>query len=353
MIPDNSSKELLQISDGKDITNTDNTMNFADHAGHGLTCGEWWFISTNSLPGDQRSEDSQSLGWTSSPLPRPLTILGFPQLEVTVTSENSESGVLAVRLCDVSEDGKSNLITYGLLNLTHRDGHAPHQIAPLEVGKPYHVTIKCLSIGYTVPEGHRLRVCVAPSYWPICWPPNKQVRLTVSTGLLESQPGTPQGFKTRLVLPVYPREIPDRLHPRPSFPPARPETAILPTVTLRPASYRRHVENDISSELRTFVVTQDWGRTFLEQTGTVTDSSFTARYAMSGGDPLSARVDIDYHQEHEWPDVDGGIKATVHTVSRLWADEDHFHLHHQMAVKLNDCEFFSREWDKDIKRHLV
>ena len=78
------------------------------------------------------------------------------------------SALVAVRLCDVDPDGASLLITRGVLNLNHRDGHADPQ--PLEPGRRYDVTIRLDAIAQRVPAGHRLRVAVSTAYWPWVWP---------------------------------------------------------------------------------------------------------------------------------------------------------------------------------------
>jgi len=72
------------------------------------------------------------------------------------------------RVCDVAQDGASTLITRGVLNLTHRDGHRRPE--PLEPDRRYRVRFPLHAIGYSIPAGHRLRVAIAPTCWPIVWP---------------------------------------------------------------------------------------------------------------------------------------------------------------------------------------
>ena len=100
----------------------------------GLDAGAWCADGgEGDWPGDQRAEDERSLSFTSAPLDEPIEILGFP--EVTLGIEVGRPSALAVvRLCDVDPDGASLLITRGVLNLNHRDGHADAK--PLEPGQP-------------------------------------------------------------------------------------------------------------------------------------------------------------------------------------------------------------------------
>ena len=76
--------------------------------------------------------------------------------------------MIAARLEDVAPDGSSTLVTYGLLNLTHRDGHEhPQALVP---GRMYRVEIALNDIAQAFPAGHRIRLALATSHWPIAWP---------------------------------------------------------------------------------------------------------------------------------------------------------------------------------------
>src|SRR4029450_68229 len=74
-------------------------------------------------PVDQRGEDGRSLTFTSPPLAERIELLGFPEVTLALAGDRPQA-LVAVRLCDVAPDGTSLLVTRGLLNLTHRDGHA-------------------------------------------------------------------------------------------------------------------------------------------------------------------------------------------------------------------------------------
>src|SRR5699024_9758592 len=70
-------------------------------------------------------------------------------------------------------------ITYGLLNLTHRDSDQDPE--PLEPGETYNVRVYLNGIGQRFPAGHRLRVSISTSYWPLAWTPPHQTMVSVST----------------------------------------------------------------------------------------------------------------------------------------------------------------------------
>src|SRR5262249_56178147 len=87
-------------------------------------------------PPDQRAEDGRALSFTSAPLGEPVEILGQPAAVLALAADRPLA-LVSVRLCDVLGDGRSCLITRGLLNLTHRHGH-DH---PLPVLPPHPLTL--------------------------------------------------------------------------------------------------------------------------------------------------------------------------------------------------------------------
>ena len=105
----------------------------------GLEAGRWLvFGSPTDFPPDQRAEDGLSLTFDSDQLERPLEILGFPRLTLTCSADQ-QVGLVAARLCDVEPNGRSALVTRGLLNLAHRDDH--EHPAALEPGSEYPISV--------------------------------------------------------------------------------------------------------------------------------------------------------------------------------------------------------------------
>ena len=72
--------------------------------------------------GDQREDDARSLVFETPPLDEPIEILGAAIVTLEVASDRPIAN-LVVRLCDVHPSGESLRVSYGVLNLTHRDGH--------------------------------------------------------------------------------------------------------------------------------------------------------------------------------------------------------------------------------------
>ncbi len=120
-----------------------------------------------------------------------------------------------VRLTDVAPDGTSAQVSAGVLNLTHRGSHERPQ--PMEPGTIEAVRIELRPAGYRWLPGHRVRVSVASSAWPVIWPSPSACEFALHRG---------QATPSRLILPVVPPAGGPGDAPVPAFkstPPELPE----------------------------------------------------------------------------------------------------------------------------------
>jgi uncharacterized protein len=143
----------------------------------GLQKPEWLPFPPEGMPGEQTPDDRNSLVFDSEPLNADVEILGHPLANIRVAADRRVAK-LALRLCEVTPDGKSWLVTYGLLNLTHRNGH--QQLAPLTPGQAYDVKIELSLIAHRFKRGNRIRLAVSESLWPLVWPSPEIVTLTIT-----------------------------------------------------------------------------------------------------------------------------------------------------------------------------
>src|SRR3546814_6286479 len=65
-------------------------------------------------------------------------------------------------------DGTATRISFGVLNLAHRDGSAEPQ--PMPQSEAVMVTLRLDACGYRIPVGHRLRLSLSNAYWPLVLP---------------------------------------------------------------------------------------------------------------------------------------------------------------------------------------
>ena len=179
-----------------------------------------------------------------------------------------------MRLCAVAPDGASLLVTRGLLNLTHRDGHGEPE--PLEP-RPALRRERAARRDRPRRAGRATRCacpCRAP-YWPWAWPSPEPVTLTLHDG--------------RLLLPVRP----PRDEPEPP-PFAAPEWA-------EPLEVEAHragpdaAASTATTDQRTHEIAFEWDvgghRRRLVEAGTEMDDTNVTTYRIVDGDPLSAAVE--------------------------------------------------------------
>lgn len=130
-------------------------------------------------PQDQRRDDQRSVTFTSAPLAEPLAICGSPVVEVHLETRDPDPTLVA-KLCDVSPDGTSALVTTGWLRVTHRDGH--DREVPVPTDTPLVVAIPLWVTAYRLAAGHRLRLSIATADFPRIWPNAASEPVTIRHG---------------------------------------------------------------------------------------------------------------------------------------------------------------------------
>jgi putative CocE/NonD family hydrolase len=294
----------------------------------GLSGGEYFpFLFGAELPGDQRGDDALSACFDGAPLGETLDIVGAPQLEMDFICDRPQANV-AVRLCDVHPDGASELICYGVLNLTHRHSHeTPEPLVPGEVAR---AVVVLDQIAYRVPSGHSLRVAVSTSYWPMVWPSPEPVTLTL-TG-------------ATLTLPVRPTAEGDEV----SF--EAPEGAEpWRTEETRPASSERRIARDLATGLVTIIANADFGEVRDLDHGLIHGSRVAETFSIHPDDPLSATADFDWEQTFSRGEWDVRTRATV----SMRSTEVAFHVHGLLQAEEGGRVVYSREFEEVIPRGHV
>ncbi|WP_285671882.1 CocE/NonD family hydrolase, partial [Paralimibaculum aggregatum] len=128
----------------------------------------------HELAGDQAADDALSLCFDTAPLAAPLALLGRPVLELAFSVDRPVAQLCA-RLCDVAPDGVSQRISYRPRNLcAHAGFAAPERLVP---GRLYRTEIPLNACGHALAPGHRLRLALSTSYWPVLWPAPERARV--------------------------------------------------------------------------------------------------------------------------------------------------------------------------------
>jgi len=297
----------------------------------GMAAGKWCsYAATPDLPGDQREEDGGALVFESLPLDEPLEILGVAWVDLELCSDK-RTGMVAVRLSDVAPDGKATRVTYGLLNLTHRNSDKNPEY--LEPGKPYTVRVYLNGIGQRFPRGNRLRVSVSSSYWPLAWTPPEAAMISVNPG------------NSYLTLPV--RQPPSRgSEPRFEEPEQGPD---LEVSVLEPSEHNWRLVKDLAVDTSTLEVINDQGRFRIEDTGTEVARSTREWYSFSEDEVHSARGETYTYRQlvrQDW-------NVSVITRTVLTSDAHNFQVHAQLDGYEGDTRVYSQNWAYDIPRDYV
>ncbi|MEX2650260.1 MAG: CocE/NonD family hydrolase [Alphaproteobacteria bacterium] len=293
--------------------------------------GQWCGYGGVDYPLDQREEDGASLVFDSEPLTADLTILGAPEVELDLAVDQPTAFV-AVRLNELRSNGSSLRVTYGVLNLTHRNGHEKPQ--PLEPGKRYSVRLRLNEIGHVFPAGHRLRLAISTAYWPIVWPSPRPVRLAVH----------PAG--SSLSLPVRQRPAADEGI---WFEPAVLGRSTPATILRRPQSSRTLVR-DIATNEVVHTKINDQGRKILDEIGMEVEIVIELVTRIRPDDPTSARVEERHLFAHRHA---GDWDMVSEAKCALSCTETEFLAEATLTVLEGGKPFFLRSWLKRIPRNGV
>ncbi|MEX2649804.1 MAG: CocE/NonD family hydrolase [Alphaproteobacteria bacterium] len=297
----------------------------------GQAAGEWCGHGTGTdLPTDQRIDDAGSLVFDGAPLTERIEILGQPVATLELAADRPVA-MVAVRLNDVAPDGSSSRVTWGLLNLTHRDGH--ESPAPLVPGRRTRVRVPLNDIAQTFPAGHRIRVAVSTAYWPMAWSMPEPVTLTVFAGA------------SSLELPVRaprPEDAKVAFGPPEHAPPMN-ATVLEPG---RAHQVNRRLVTTGESEVE---VVFDLGRVRIDDIGLEYGSWRTETFRIRPDDPTSARAEVVYRFAYRRGDWDAVHESrTIMTATR-----DAFVVHADLDAFDGGRRFYARSEERRIPRDHV
>ena len=298
----------------------------------GLFAGKWCsYAAGPDLAHDQREEDGGALVFDSAPLKEPLEILGAPFVELDLQA-NKPIAMVAVRLSDVARDDKATRVTYGLLNLTHRNSsETPEHLKPEE---RYRVRVQLNDIAQIFPRGHRLRLSLSTSYWPLAWPPPEPVRLTIYSGV------------STLSLPI--RQSGELDAQLPAFGEAEGAPPLAKTM-IEPEHHNWRVIRDLAKDESTLEVINDKGIYRLEAIDLEVQNKTVETYTYQADDFSSVRGEtlcIRSFKRKDW-----SVKTVTRTV--LTSTPTHFHILADLDAYEGDKRVYCTSWDKAIPRDYI
>jgi len=240
-----------------------------------------------------------------------------------------------VRLSDVAPDGTSAQVTAGILNLTHRRSHAEPE--PLEPGHVEEVRVRLRGAGYRFAPGHRIRVSLASSAWPVVWP---------SPFLADFELHGGGATPSRLVLPVIPDAGGPGDLPPPAFKSTPPDA---PDVSLGGSADepRWEILEDVIDGSVTVTI-HDGGSDALHD-GRRLYAAETIWLTARNDQPARTLLDADV--VYRWWEHDHTIEIRARSTQS--SDETMFDLTVDLEVDLDGTSFFARRWEERIPRDLV
>ncbi|WP_434599831.1 CocE/NonD family hydrolase [Streptomyces sp. A5-4] len=292
--------------------------------------GKWAsYNAPPDLPYDQREEDGGSLVFDSDLLTEQVEILGSPTVELELSVSEPIATVVA-RLSDVSPDGPATRVTYGILNLTHRDGTGAPEV--LEPGRRYRATVQLNGVAQVFPPGHRIRLSLSTSYWPLAWPPPRPVMLSVHEGT------------SSLTLPVRPVGEPDELPQKPFGEPEGTQPLINTQLVAPEGSWE--VSRDLVKYKSVLEILKDRGVVRHEDIGLDVGLRAYERYDAIADDFTSVSGESAWTMRFRRDDWN--VRVETRTVLRC--SETEFFINATLDGYEGHRRVFSRTWNETLPR---
>jgi predicted acyl esterase len=310
---------------------TDAVLSIQSPLSVGLFAGKWCsYAESTDLPSDQREEDGGSLIFDTPPLEEDLEILGSPKVELELSS-NKPIATVAVRISDVAPNGRATRVTYGLLNLTHRNSF--EEPAELEENKIYRVAVEMNYVAQKFPAGNQLRLSISSSYWPLAWPPPEPARLKIYLG------------NSVVKLPVRkPRETDNHLRDL-----GKPgNLRELPTTLLVPSHREWEVKHNLATNEVLLHVTNNDPQYRLDDINWTIQKDVTEKYFYKNNNYDTLRGEVTSRRRFKRDDWE----ATTITRTILTSTRTHFRIRATLDAYEEDTRIFSKTWDESIPRDL-
>lgn len=297
----------------------------------GMAGGKWCsYAQPGDQPADQRCEDAGSLTFETAPLTEALEIAGEANLDLSVEVDRAVA-MVAVRLMDVAPDGAATRISYGLLNLTHHAGHeTPQALTP---GQRYRVRVPFKPVAQRFEAGHRVRLAISTSYFPMAWPAPELVTLSVHPG------------ESALELPIRTSWAEDRRLADFAAPESAPGIEI---ETIAPAQSYRRVVQDLGSGRTTLEIAEGAGTYRIVSDDLTIHNQGYERYSVSDDDPTGVTGETVW--EHRMQQ--GAWKMRSVTTTRLNADPLDYHIEARLQTWEGDAPAHEQSWVERVPRHF-
>ena len=289
----------------------------------------WW----GSVAPDQQPMDDESLVYDSHPLAAALEILGRPRVHLPA-SASATRGNWVVRISDVAPDGTVTQVAGAALNGTHRNSaRRPEAIIP---GEQMQLALALHFTSWTFPPGHRIRVAISHSQWPMLWPTREPFRSRLTVG-------GDQGARLSLpVIPAGPERRPEFASP--AGDPELPGFATLDAGNVTGYAALNAIDRDPLTGRARGVARNSGGTRYPWGTERFEE---TLEHQTSDRNPAQSQVLGSYALSQNLND---GRTLRFEQTVRLRSDWDNFHLRFERRAYLNGTLFREKLWEESIPR---
>lgn len=326
-------RQVWLTPDGLSDRPSDGVMSIRSPQALGMLSGDYMPLSDDpakaQMPGDQRTEDAGSLCFDTGPLSESFDIIGTSTIDFEV-STSANSGLLAVRLCDVDENGASTLITYGIVNLSQRDGR--EVCAEVVPGNIYRIRYDLNDVAHRLVKGHRLRVAVSNAMWPMAWPvsDNHDLSLYLSNCCV--------GLPVADLTPSDPMRM--------LF--LQPSVAVPSEVTINEAAKpSRSISHDLTTGKKTLTIREDFGSSMIASADVTVTGFKQDKFEISDDDVLSAVAEYQFSMGYAREGWDVSTRGQM----TMTCDRNSFFLRGDLRAFEDGAEIFQRSWDETIPRN--
>ena len=293
--------------------------------GYGIATGLWWGEPT----GDLRPDDAGSLVFDGPVLREEFVIAGMPRVRLRVSATAPLAHWVA-RLEDVQPDGSVSLVAGKLLNGSQRRSRLAPE--PLEPGKVYDLEFDMHFTTWTFKAGHRVRLSVSNTLFPMIWPTPHRMTTRLYLGV----------EATRVEVPV----IPKAPYPAPAFRPPEPEEKRADARWLESAAWPSGVY-DWKKDLINGTTSLEWkGHGEFETEGRRYRTWERNYYETTDERPAESRFSGEAGRRIDLGDRTLELRSTIEVRS----DEKNFYVTVGRAVSENGELVRKREWVETIPR---
>ncbi|WP_292169543.1 CocE/NonD family hydrolase [Mesorhizobium sp.] len=292
----------------------------------GTAAGEFFPVKPDSeMAGDQRVDDAGSLTFDSVVLAEECVVLGQPLVKLSLSSDTDLANIV-VRLVDVHADGSATRVSYGVLNLAHRNCNAEPQ--PMKPGETVAVELVLDACGYRFAPGHRLRLSLSSAYWPTILPPPCDATLVIDLSALQLQLPLLGGHRRIEV-------------PQPPDPDPLPRYEVL-----MEGLSARSVERDLQQGVTHYRVHEDTGLSQHPENGLCTRDIRREVWSIAPDDPLSLAAEIRWTcatQRTDW-------RTESHCTTRLSCTATEWVISERVEAVADGHKVFERDRNAGISR---